>query len=148
MSWPVKGQCPSRKASKLAKTFTRRSCWLTKCTLFSNKEPNPNCLWILGFVSLLKNTIMFTDRKLHKDKLTFFLIFWPVRKETWPSKNFFGWSSCLATVWKLFWALLLPSHYCETNKKFYEHQKYLWNAEKEKVNTVDKFVVLWHAQLS
>ena len=82
---------------------------------------------------------MFTDKKLNKDKLTFFLIFWLVRKETSQSKNFFGWSLCLATVWKLFWALLLPSHYCETNKKFYERQKYLWNAEKEKVNTVNKF---------
>ena len=35
----------------------------------------------------------------------------------------------------------MPSHYCETNKKFYEDQKYLWNAEKEKVNTINKFVV-------
>ena len=32
-------------------------------------------------------------------------IFLLVRNETWPSKNFFGWSSCPAIVRKLFWSL-------------------------------------------
>ena len=67
---------------------------------FLNKQPNPH-LSVLDFCLFVKIQVEFCT------KISELLcpIFWPVRNETWPSKNFFGWSSCPVTIRKLFWAL-------------------------------------------
>ena len=80
--------------------LTNWSCWPVFHTLILEKTAFASVN--LGFVSLCKNT----NRNLHKDTLTFLPNILPSQKWDLTKQNFFGQSSCPATIQKLFWALL------------------------------------------
>ena len=99
-------------AASLAKNFTRQSWQLVMYAFSKLSWKNSKILTCES--SLCKSKITFTNRKLHKDKLTFFPIFWLARNEIWLSKNFFDRASCPVTVQKLFWARRTASEITQT----------------------------------
>ena len=98
--------------ASLAKNFTRQSWQLVMYAFSKLSWKNSKILTCES--SLCKSKITFTNRKLHKDKLTFFPIFWLARNEIWLSKNFFDRASCPVTVQKLFWARRTASEITQT----------------------------------
>ena len=99
-------------AASLAKNFTRQSWQLVMYAFSKLSWKNSKILTCES--SLCKSKITFTNRKLHKDKLTFFPIFWLARNEIWLSKNFFDRALCPVTVQKLFWARRTASEITQT----------------------------------
>ena len=98
--------------SFLAKNFTRQSWQLVMHAFSKLSWKNSEILTCKSPLCMSK--ITFTNRKLHKDKLTFFPIFWLARNEIWLSENFFDRASFPVTVQKLFWARRTASEITQT----------------------------------
>ena len=116
-------------AASLAKNFTCQSWQLVMYAFSKLSWKNSKILTCES--SLCKSKITFTNRKLHKDKLTFFPIFWLARNEIWLSKNFFDRALCPVTVQKFFWARRTASEITQTR---HSTKKHLQIDQSERVN--------------